>query len=239
MRAGTRRRSDATRVVAGDARGGSPAPGMPARPGARRDRDRRRPTGEDADAVFAATAAGHLFRSDDGVRTFAALGDGLPKLHRIRDRRYRTKIGAVTGEGFGGGPFSDAIKADMSVMVKAATEYADDDPAVVVLALGTNVAWKPELSLDAAESAMADMIAYFRNSCIVGVEISEWSDAENYDRNEARELNAWLRRLADVAVPALEPSDVGDDQIHPRPAGRKVFAEAMASAARECPTEQS
>jgi hypothetical protein len=107
------------------------------------------------------------------------------------------------------------------------------------LALGTNEAWRPEFSLDVAESAIADMITYFPHSCIVGVEISEWSEAENYDRSEARELNAWLRKRADVAVPALEPPDVGDDQMHQRPAGGKVFAEAAAFTARQCPTERS
>ncbi|MGH9230275.1 MAG: WD40/YVTN/BNR-like repeat-containing protein [Acidimicrobiales bacterium] len=34
--------------------------------------------GEEADTVFAATASGRLFRSDDGGREFAPLGDGLP-----------------------------------------------------------------------------------------------------------------------------------------------------------------
>ena len=36
------------------------------------------PAGQGADTVFAATASGRLFRSDDGGREFAALGEGLP-----------------------------------------------------------------------------------------------------------------------------------------------------------------
>jgi photosystem II stability/assembly factor-like uncharacterized protein len=36
------------------------------------------PAGEDSDTVFAATASGRLFRSDDCGRGFARLGDGLP-----------------------------------------------------------------------------------------------------------------------------------------------------------------
>jgi photosystem II stability/assembly factor-like uncharacterized protein len=36
------------------------------------------PAGEHAGSIFAATASGRLFRSDDGGRGFTALGDGLP-----------------------------------------------------------------------------------------------------------------------------------------------------------------
>ena len=64
--------------------------------------------------------------------------------------------------------------------------------------------------------------------------VSEWSEAENYDRDEARSLNAQLRDLADVVVPALEPADVGADMIHPTTEGRTAFAQAVASGVRKC-----
>jgi hypothetical protein len=121
-----------------------------------------------------------------------------------------------------------------AVMLEAAAEYARDTPATVVIALSTNHAWNPRLDLDAAEDAMSQMVAEFPESCIVGVEINEWSKAEHYDPREASALNEQLRDLADVVVPALQPSDVGDDMIHPKAEGRMAFARAIASSVRQC-----
>jgi len=171
--------------------------------------------------------------------TLVILGDSITdhsraELHRALDPHYRTKIGAVVGEGFGGGPLSSAVGEGRSGMLGAATAYARDDPSTVVIALGTNDAWSPQLGLDAATEAMADMIARFPESCVVGVAVSEWSEAENYDRDEARSLNAQLGDLADVVVPALQPSDVGADMIHPTTEGRAAFAQAVASGVRRC-----
>jgi lysophospholipase L1-like esterase len=167
------------------------------------------------------------------------LGDSIAdqsraELHRVLDPHYRTKIAALTGEGFGNGPLSAASGDGRALMLEAATDYARDDPVTVVIALGTNDAWNPRLGLDAAQAAMDDMVAMFPDSCVVGVEVSEWSEAENYDREEARALNEQLRTLVDVVVPALPPSDVGADMIHPRPEGRTAFAHAVASGVGEC-----
>lgn len=167
------------------------------------------------------------------------LGDSIAdqsraELHRALDPHHRTKIAAVTGEGFGYGPLSAASGEGRALMLEAATEYARDDPTTVVISLGTNDAWNPRLGLDAATEAMADMVAMFPDSCVVGVEVSEWSDAENYDRAEARALNERLGDLVDVTVPALGPSDVGDDMIHPRPEGKKTFARSVASGVGRC-----
>jgi lysophospholipase L1-like esterase len=171
--------------------------------------------------------------------TLVILGDSITdrsraQLHRALDPHYRTKIGAVTGEGFGGGPLSAAVGEGRKGMLEAATEYARDDPSTVVIALGTNDAWNPQVGLNAATEAMAAMIAKFPESCVVAVAVSEWSEAENYDRDEARSLNAQLRNLADVVVPALESSDVGADMIHPTTEGRMAFAQAVASGVRRC-----
>ena len=171
--------------------------------------------------------------------TVVVLGDSIAdqsrrELHRVLDPHYRTKIAAVWGEGFASGPLSAAIAEGRAVMLGAAAEYARDTPATVVIALGTNDAWNPRLELDAAEDAMAQMVAEFPDSCIVGVEVNEWSKAENYDRSEAGALNEQLRARADVVVPALQPSDVGDDMIHPRAEGKRAFAHAVASGVRQC-----
>jgi lysophospholipase L1-like esterase len=171
--------------------------------------------------------------------TLVILGDSITnqsraELHQVLDPHYRTKVGAVTGEGFGGGPLTAAVGEGRRGMLEAAAEYALDDPSTVVIALGTNDAWNPQLGLDAAKEAMAAMVATFPESCVVGVAVSEWSEAENYDRGEARSLNAQLRDLADVVVPALEPSDVGADMIHPTTEGKTAFAQAVASGVRTC-----
>jgi lysophospholipase L1-like esterase len=171
--------------------------------------------------------------------TLAVLGDSITdqsraELHHALDPHYRTKIGAVTGEGYGSGPLSVAAGEGRVLMLEAATQYARDDPAMVVIALGTNDAWNPRLRLDTAKAAMVEMIAKFSASCVVGVEVTEWSEAEGYNRDEARTLNGQLRDLADVVVPALPPSDVGADMIHPKVEGRKAFANAVASGVRKC-----
>lgn len=167
------------------------------------------------------------------------LGDSIAdvsrrELHRVLDPHYRTKIAAVWGEGFASGPLSAAIAEGRAVMLEAAAEYARDTPATVVIALGTNDAWNPRLELDTAEDAMGQMVAEFPDSCIVGVEINEWSRAENYNRGEAAALNEQLRALADVVVPALQPSDVSDDMIHPKAEGRMAFARAIGSGVGQC-----
>jgi lysophospholipase L1-like esterase len=171
--------------------------------------------------------------------TVVVLGDSIAdvsrtELHHVLDRHYRTKIAAVWGEGFASGPLSAAIAEGKAVMLVAAAEYARDTPTTVVVVLGTNDAWNPRLELDAAENAMAQMVAEFPTSCIVGVEINEWSKARNYDRGEAAALNEQLRVLADVVVPALEPSDVAEDMIHPKAEGRMAFARAIDSGIRRC-----
>ena len=171
--------------------------------------------------------------------TVVVLGDSIAdvsrsELHQVLDPHHRTKIAAVWGEGFASGPLSAAIAEGKAVMLDAAAEYARDAPATVVLALGTNDAWNPRLELDAAEAAMAQMVAGFPDSCIVGVEINEWSKAQNYDRGEAAALNEQLRALVDVVVPALQPSDVADDMIHPKAKGRMAFARAIASGVGRC-----
>jgi lysophospholipase L1-like esterase len=171
--------------------------------------------------------------------TVVVLGDSIThlaraELHAALDPRYRTKIGAMLGEGYGGGPLSATLEVQRGIMLEIATEYAHDRPAVAVIALGTNDAWSRALRLDAATRAMAEMIAMFSSACVVGVEASEWSDAQTYDRDEARALNARLRELADVVVRALEPTDVGADAIHPTAAGRTAFARAVAAGVEQC-----
>ena len=110
------------------------------------------------------------------------LGDSITvesghALHRVLDDRYRNKISAIIGEGFGGGPRSKAVGASPSVLTQAAQRDAKDNPAIVVLALGTNDAWSSALALDPALAAIRKMDALFPNVCVVAVAVNEWSTA--------------------------------------------------------------
>ena len=74
----------------------------------------------------------------------------------------------------------------------------------------------------------------FAESCLVAVMVNEWSNAKDYDRADAEAINAELRTVADVQVPALTQGLVGTDEIHPTEAGKEQFAQNIAQGATSC-----
>jgi lysophospholipase L1-like esterase len=180
------------------------------------------------------------FSGDDGP-TVVVLGDSLinqsrSRLHDLLDPDHRTKIAAYVGEGLGGGAFTTVLGADEPAMQEIAARYAADGADVVVVALGINDAWRPELAADDAVAGLAEIVGRFGSACIVGVEVNPWSEAESYAPAEAAAINAELVRLADVIVPSLTPEQTGEDQIHPTVEGLDVLAAGIADAVRECAT---
>jgi len=177
--------------------------------------------------------------SGEGTHTVVVLGDSITVLARdsLREAlgaRYRTKIAALTGEGFGGGPLTSSLDAGEPLLQQAAAEYGADSPDVVVLALGTNDAWQPSLVLDDALDGMTFIVSQFPASCIVAVEIAASSDADGYDEVEAGALNDALAGIGDEVVPALTAAETRPDRIHPNDRGVYGFVERVASAVDRC-----
>lgn len=170
------------------------------------------------------------------------LGDSITVESRPQVRAaldgHSVKIAAVLGEGLSGGPMSDAV--GNGGMPEIAATYAEDEPAVAVVALGTNDAWKPELSLEAARAALDDIVAAFDGTCLVTVTITEASTADDYDRDQAAQINQLLREAGDQVVDwggrSTSPSGgyVLDDGIHPTPAGSELFADLVRDGVRGC-----
>jgi lysophospholipase L1-like esterase len=175
--------------------------------------------------------------SGDGPRV-AILGDSIivlssDAIHEALDARYATRIGAVTGEGLGGGPLSTGLNGRPFAEATAET-FAGDRPDVLVLALGTNDAWLPELGLDAALAGLTTVTGLFPDSCLVAVLVNDWSEAERYDRTEAAAINEALVARADVVVESLGPEETIDDMIHPNPAGLEAMARGIAEGVDRC-----
>ena len=168
------------------------------------------------------------------------LGDSITvqshaALHRVLDRNYRTKIGALVGEGFGWPPRLATTKVDTPLMQTAAADYARDDPEIVVVALGTNDAWLPQLTLAERVRRSARWWTGSPKRASSRSRSTSGPTAPNYDRGEARAINAELRQLADVTVPALTKAEISSDLIHPNASGIEAYARAVAHAARSCP----
>lgn len=173
-------------------------------------------------------------------RTVAVLGDSLTVQAR---RHLRTlladdalKVAALFGEGMAGGPLSDGIGSP--IMPAVVREYAEDPPDVVVVALGTNDVWQPGLSPASFERAWSAMTRSFEGSCIVGVTVSETTEAARYDAGDAATVNRVIRRTADVvvdwAVLGSAPRFTGPDHIHLTEVGQQRFAELIARGVDRC-----
>lgn len=150
---------------------------------------------------------------------------------------YAVKVAALSGEGLSGGPLSQALGGGS--MPEIAGDYAEADPAVVVIELGTNDAWLEELTVDAAEQALANIVGEFPEACLVAVSVTESAQAEGYDDAEAAKINESLVGVADQLVdwPKLsseQPGSLKPDGIHPTERGTKVLASAVAEAVDAC-----
>jgi lysophospholipase L1-like esterase len=151
---------------------------------------------------------------------------------------HSLKVAALTGEGLAGGSISAAVGG--GGMTEVAATYAADDPAVAVIALGTNDAWLEQLTADEAIAGLETIVDALADACLVMVTITESASAEGYDVAEAREINDSIEAAADEVVDwrRISTSEVGllrPDDIHPTPAGAEVFAAAIADAVERCP----
>jgi hypothetical protein len=166
------------------------------------------------------------------------LGDSLTVQSRNALGRelagYALKVAALRGEGLSGGPLSDWF--DGQLMLGAARSYANDDPAIAVLALGTNDAWSADLALPPALEAWRTMTGLFDAACIVGVTITESSSAPDYSVDEARAINEVIVAGSDELVdwrelgaPVTRP-----DGIHPTLEGVDRLAGAIRRAVDAC-----
>lgn len=223
------------------------------------DRDRRSaildtsaPTRATSDAAPTPTAQpaekrgvdfGHIETAYQGSGPgVVILGDSITVSSREDLRRelddYSVKIGALFGEGLGGGPFSAMAASGPPAMTVAATEYGKEDPGVAVLALGTNDAWKPELTLDMARTELDRIVAGLDGACLVAVTITEEATIDGYDRGEARAINDLLRARADQVVDwnavGTTPEFTSDDEIHLDPAGRALRSSMIDDAVDTC-----
>ena len=170
------------------------------------------------------------------------LGDSLTVRSReeLRTRlsAYSLRVGALVGEGLSGGPISEA--AGGGGMPTVAARFAEDEPAIAVIALGTNDATLSQLTVEDAAEALGQITDAFEGSCIVTLTVTEQGAVEGYDADEARRINELLRSAGDEVVPWAERSNddperyLEDDRIHPSEAGRSLFAELMGDAIDRC-----
>lgn len=146
---------------------------------------------------------------------------------------YDVRITAQPGEGFGGGGLSD--QANGWWAVDRAEEWRWFDPAVVVLALGTNDLWRPgTISWDETVAGLERMVDAFPRSCVVAVGVRpELAGNGGAEASTIAELNGLLTSAADVFV---APEFEADDGIHPRwPDGVVSFGETVGDGVRACP----
>lgn len=165
------------------------------------------------------------------VSTADDLADAMP------DRSLL--VAAISGEGWTGGVFSRDNPGDPPV-VAAGLEYAAQDPAAAVLALGTNDAWSAGLPAAASIAQIDRVVAALDGSCTVAVEVDEDVPEEpDYDPAVARSINERLRAVADQVVPwnfvANAATDlIADDGIHLTDRGRQVRTRLVDEAVDRC-----
>jgi len=172
----------------------------------------------------------------------AVIGDSLTVTGRVQlaDELsgYRVKVASVVGEGIGGGPWSDVYETD--VLGDAVNEYltSDEPPDALVIALGTNNAMKPNITMEMFEAAWPEMVAGYTGGCLVVVTATETEENPGYDREEAALINERLRSEADRVVDwaaIARPEHVDEsDHIHLTPAGLALRADLIAQAIDSC-----
>jgi lysophospholipase L1-like esterase len=175
---------------------------------------------------------------DDALRVIV-IGDSIvdgarAELHRALTD-YRVAVAGAIGEGWAGGLRSDELGID--VVATLTDLYAGMDPDVVVLALGTNDAWKPELHVTESVPVLRSVAERFEGTCIVGVEVYEGITAEGFDPAEARAINDALAEVAHVLVDisgVAETSAFEPDHIHPLPDGNGGYAALVADGVDQC-----
>lgn len=174
------------------------------------------------------------------------LGDSLTlaswdDLYDALDGHYEVEIGAWFGEGYAGGPASDGLRAKFGaktpLLMRVARRYARAHPAVAVLALGTNDAWRDQ-PVSRALANMRSMVSEMRPACLVGVTLPAHSIAHGWSEAEADKLNvamrSWANRIVDWATLSRRPGVLSSDGIHTTPVGTKLHADAIAEAVRNC-----
>lgn len=112
-----------------------------------------------------------------------------------------------------------------------------EPPDALVVALGTNNAWLPALTLDMFEEDWPEMIAGYEGDCLVVVTVTEGSAAAGYDSDEAAAINRALRDGADRVVDWAQLDVTAltqPDQIHLNAEGSRRRAGAIAEAVRSC-----
>jgi lysophospholipase L1-like esterase len=171
----------------------------------------------------------------------AILGDSLtvqarPHLRELAAGSYALKVGALYGEGVSGGALS--VNLPDPIMPAVVDEYADDPPDVVVLALGTNDVWQRHLGLASFEREWHAATRRFPEACLVGVTVTETTEAWMYDAAEARDVNRVIRRTVDEVVDWAREgrSDryTDTDNIHLTAEGRERFAELVMAGVERC-----
>lgn len=168
------------------------------------------------------------------------MGDSLTVQARASLRaqldHYTLKVGALFGEGISGGALSRYMAAP--IMPAVAADYAQDQPDVLVIALGTNDVWQPGYGADSFEMAWHHTLRQFPGACTVGVTVTETDQVLLYSREEAQKVNRVIRRTADVVIDWAEigksPDYTTPDNIHLTANGRTHFAELIAAGVAEC-----
>jgi len=171
----------------------------------------------------------------------AIFGDSLtvqarPLLREMAEGRYALKVGALYGEGISGGALSMNLPAP--IMPAVIDEYAEDQPDVVVLALGTNDVWQQTLGVASFEREWHHATRAFPEACLVGVTVTETDRAWLYDPVEARQINRVIRRTVDVVADWSRQGEsehlTGADSIHLTEAGQRRFAEMVMASTERC-----
>ncbi|MBX3313100.1 MAG: SGNH/GDSL hydrolase family protein [Actinobacteria bacterium] len=171
------------------------------------------------------------------------LGDSLTVQTRdalVDDMSDRSLlIAGISGEGWTGGVFSRDNPGDPPI-VAAGLEYAALDPAVAVLALGTNDAWSGDLPAASSVAQIDRVVGALDGSCIVAVEIDEdVPEQPDFDGAVARSINEHLRSVADQVVAWNWTANGGTDLIvadgiHLTEKGRQVRADLITEAVDRC-----
>lgn len=169
--------------------------------------------------------------------SLTVVGD-LPLISALPNRASR--IIAFFGEGFSGGPFSTGFGLESVVYHDAQRLSTSERPDVVVLALGTNDAWRSTLPATSSIAGIDRMVALFPESCIVATTVDEdVPEQTNYSSDHAHTINGHLATVSDVVVDwqaeiDADPSLVASDGIHLTTAGSNRRAAVAAAAVDDC-----
>lgn len=189
-------------------------------------------------------ALGRIDRDPVGTGPLVVvLGDSLTVQSRddlvdVMDDRSLL-VAAISGEGWTGGVFSREHEGDPPV-VDAGLAYGARQPAVAVLALGTNDAWSGELPAAASVAQIDRVVGAQGDACIVAVEIDEdVPEQPDFDREIARAVNEHLRAVADEVVPWSWAANGGtglitEDGIHLTDRGRLARSGLIDEAVDRC-----